>query len=147
MGQQIKSHRPGEVLSVDPDQLQEAFAIVSNWAQHIEGDENAHPDEPFENSDLFELLDQIAHRLKVEPFIAVALFKRSLALMSLCAEAEMPSCLFENGLPGRSLCMAASRVPVLSKTGFDYEACAEDGTTVPRFDSGPFWAAYSSALN
>lgn len=147
MGQQIKSYQPGEVLSVDPDQLLEAFVIVSNWAQHIEGDEGAYSNEPFEHSDLFELLDQIARSLKVEPFVAAALFKRSLALMSLCAEAEMPSCLFENGLPGRTLCVAASRVAVLSKTGFDYEACVEDRNTVPRFDSGPFWAAYSSALN
>ncbi len=143
MGQQIKSHRPGEVLSVDPDQLLEALVIVSNWAQLLEGDED--DSEPFEHSELFELLDQIEYGLKVEPFVAVALFKRSLALMSLCAEAEMPSCLFENGLPGRYLCMAASRVPVLSKTGADDEVYV--GNVCPRFDSGPFWAAYSSALN
>lgn len=142
MGQQIKSHQAGEVLSVDPGQLLEALTIVCNWARYEETN-----DEPFENSDLFDLLDCIANGLKVEPYIAVALFKRALALMSLCAESQMPSCLFENGLPGHTLCVAASRVPVQSKMDDDYDACIDDGNIRPHFDSGPFWEAYCSALN
>lgn len=142
MGQQIRAHHSGAVLLVDPEQLQKALLIVCDWAQAEGGaNDGADPAEPFERSDLFELLNQIAYRLKVAPFVAVALFKRSLALMSLCAEAEMPSCLFENGLPGRYLCVAASRVPVFSKGD------PADGNICPRFDSGPFWAAYCSALN
>lgn len=127
-----------KVPEVDPGQLLEALGIVYGWA-------DTDPDEDgwdwIEGEDLFDVLGRIRRTLDVEPPTAVALFQRSLALFSFCVDAELSDALFEDGFPGRELCIAASKAPVLNQTSLAY------GEISPYFDTEELRAAFRAALN
>lgn len=126
------------VPPVDPKLLCEAVAIVYGWATAgMEEDDS----DAVTEQDLFEVLASITRRLEVETPTAVALFKRSLALVSYCAETELAPGLFHDGFPGRELCTAASRAAVLSQSGISR------GPSSPQFDADDLSAAIRAALN
>lgn len=127
-----------QVPQVDPGQLLEALGIVYGW---VETDANEEGWEWIEGEDLFDVLGRIRRALEVEPPTAVALFQRSLALFSFCADAEISESLFEDGFPGRELCIAASKTPVLNQASLEY------GEISPYFDIDELRAAFRAALN
>ncbi len=126
------------VPPVDPNLLCQAVAIVYGWASIGLEEEDS---DAVTEQDLFDVLASITRRLEVETHTAVALFKRSLALASYCAEAELAPGLFHDGFPGRELCAAASRVAVLNGSG------TSPGPVTPYFDADDLSAAIRAALN
>jgi hypothetical protein len=127
-----------KVPEVDPGQLLEALNIVYGWA---EADKDGEGWEWIEGEDLFDVLARIRRALAVEPPTAVALFQRSLALFSFCVDAELSEAFFEDGFPGRELCVAASKAPVLNQASLEY------GEISPYFDTEELRAAFRAALN
>jgi hypothetical protein len=128
------NHR--QVPAVDPGQLLEALGIVYCWA---ENDEDGW--EWIQGEQLFDVLGRIRHALDVEPPVAIALFQRSLALFSFCLDTELADAFFDDGFPGRELCAAASKAPVLNLVSFD------QGEISPYFDTYELQAAFRAALN
>ncbi len=127
-----------QVPQVDPGQLLEALNIVCGWA---DADTDEQGWEWIEGEDLFDVLGRIRRALDVEPPTAIALFQRSLALFSFCADAELSDVFFEDGFPGRELCVAASKIPVLNQASLEY------GEISPYFDTEELRAAFRTALN
>lgn len=127
-----------QVPQVDPGQLLLALGIVYAWAETDEEDSGW---QWIEGEELFDVLGRIRRALDVEPSTAIALFQRSLALFSFCLDARLSDALFENGFPGRELCVAASKTPVLN------EESLEQGEISPYFDSAELRAAFRAALN
>ncbi len=84
------------VPTVDAVHLRQALALVYTWADL--GDDDGDP-ETMPGGDLHNLLERLARDLGVERDIAIALFKRSIALAAYCAEAKLPNSLFEDGFP------------------------------------------------
>lgn len=130
--------RQKQVPQVDPGHLVEALGIVYGWA---EGDGDGEGWEWIEGEELFDVLGRIRRALDVEPSIAVALFQRSLALFSFCVDARLSDAFFEEGFPGRELCIAASKAPVLNQTSLEH------GEISPYFDAEALRAAFRAALN
>ncbi len=128
-----------QVPEVDPGQLLEALAIVYGWAEPDDEEEDGW--DWIEWEELFDVLSRIRRALDVEPLTAVALFQRSLALFSFCLDAELSEMLFDDGFPGRELCIAASKAPVLNQTSL------EQGEISPYFDTEQLRAAFRAALN
>lgn len=137
MGRAIQKKRG--VPEVDPGQLLEAVTIVYGWAE-AEKDEVEDFDW-IEAEELFDVLGIIRRSLDVEPMTAVALFQRSLALFSFCSDAHLSETYFDRGFPGRELCVAASKAPVLN------QASLEQGEISPYFDADELKAAFRAALN
>ncbi len=127
-----------QVPEVDPGQLLQALGIVYVWA---ETDEEESGWEWIEGEELFDVLNRLRRTLDVEPSTAIALFQRSLALFSFCLDTKLSATLFEDGFPGRELCIAASKVPVLN------EESLERGEISPYFDIEELRAAFRAALN
>ncbi len=126
-----------EVPSVDPEHLRAVLALVYAWAADYDEDSN----QTLGEGDLHELLDSIAHRFGVDASVAVALFQRALALSAFTADTALPDTLFEDGMPGRELCAAAARVPVLHEAG-DFE-----GEVSHNFDEAAIRAALIAMRN
>ena len=126
-----------QVPEVDPRQLLEALTIVYGWAETDDDDGW----DWIEGEELFDVLGRIRRTLDVEPPTAVALFQRSLALFTFCVNAELSEMLFDNSFPGRELCIAASKAPVLNQTSLD------QGEISPYFDTEQLRAAFKAALN
>ncbi len=137
MGRAIQKIRG--VPEVDPGQLLEAVTIVYGWAESEKSE--ADDLEWIEAEELFDVLGLIRRSLDVEPTTAVALFQRSLALFSFCSDGELSDTYFERGFPGRELCVAASKAPVLNETSL------EQGEISPYFDAAELRAAFRAALN
>lgn len=116
----------------------EALDIVCGWA-HTDEDEDGW--DWIEGEDLFDVLGRIRRALDVEPPTAVALFQRSLALFTFCMDAEFSEMFFDDGFPGRELCIAASKAPVLNQTSREQDEIS------PYFDTEQLRAAFRAALN
>ncbi len=127
-----------QVPEVDPGHLLEALGIVYVWAR---GDEDGDGWDWIEGGELFDVLDRIRRALDVEPSMAIALFQRSLALFSFCVDTNLSEALRDDGFPGRELCIAASKAPVLNQESLD------QGEISPYFDSDGLRAAFRAALN
>lgn len=136
MGRSIRSLISGEVPAVIPADLFKALVIVGEWIDCADDD-----GEPFNSLELSSLLNELTGTLHVVPLTAVALFRRSLALFSYCGVSELSPYLFEDGLPGRVLCLAASQAVVLNRS------CFGAGMISPYFDAGELQFACRSALN
>ena len=137
MGRAARTIDATEVPCVEPQQMIAAFAIVQDWIEDLD----TAPSAPFEASELFFALGEIKQQLDVTPMAAVALFKRSLALLALCAEVDLPHELFEDGLPGPSLSIAASQTQVVNR------GVLGTGNCCPCFDPGELQSAFRLALN
>lgn len=101
------------VPEVEPNQLQAAFAVVLRWLKGV----SESPRNPSDAPDILEVIEELHKVLAVPPPMAVALLKRSLALLLFCAEAEVPRELFDKGQPTSGLWLAASRTPVIDPPG------------------------------
>lgn len=113
------------------------FPLVERWVVSLEDD----TDEPVTRPDTVSILDRIKLAVNAEPDLVVALFKRSLALLALCAEVDLPEGAFEDGRPCDGLLVAVSRAPV-------QEIREEDGNSATaRFDPEVLLRAYREALN
>jgi hypothetical protein len=130
--------RPRQVPPVDPGQLMEALNIVYGWAERDDTDDDW---EWVEGEDLFDVLGRIRRTLDVAPRTAIALFQRSLALFSFCVDANLSDAFFDEGFPGRELCIAASKAAVRNQTSL------EQGEISPYFDTEELRAAFRAALN
>jgi|GEM_PF-2279583 len=120
---------------VDADDLAVAFDIVARWTpSHDTGSS------PFEAPDIFSVLSQIKLKISNDPVTVVALFKRSMALLILCAHVQFPAESFAGWRPGRGLLVAASR-----STMFETRDAGGDQTEC--FDVLGFLRAYRTALN
>lgn len=94
---------------------------------------------PIEAPDIFSVINRVKLQLNVDPPIIIALFNRSLALLLLCGEVELPREAFERCRPGKSLLIAASRTLVA-------EVWEEDGyCATPHFDTQVFLHAFRAA--
>ncbi|MDE2111993.1 MAG: hypothetical protein KGJ79_12690 [Alphaproteobacteria bacterium] len=131
-----------DVPPVDPAHLKLVLMMVYAWSDDGDVEDGETMDaETMTSGDLCDLLDRITRRLGVEAAIAIALFKRAIALSTFCAEAELPGTLFENGFPGRELCVAAAKAPVLNQLG------ETDGEVSHCFDAATMRAALLAAQN
>jgi hypothetical protein len=131
----IRSPISRNVPFVTPEDLFAALAIVGDWI------DDSDDDEPFDGPELSSLLNEIVNRLHVEPRMAAALFRRSLALFAYCGARELSPTLFVDGIPGRVLCLAASRAVVLNRN------CFAAGMISPYFDADELQPAYRLALH
>lgn len=120
---------------VDADDLAMAFDIVARWTPSHDTGSN-----PFEAPDIFSVLSQIKLKISNEPVTVVALFKRSMALLTLCAHVQFPAESFAGWRPGRGLLVAASR-----STVFEIREAGGDPTDC--FDVLDFLRVYRAALN
>lgn len=124
-----------DVQIVDPTTLGKAFHVVGEWVMENDNVSSA----PFNAPDTFSVLAKL--KVNVPPSVAVALFKRSLALFAFVADVELPAEAFVGRRPGRALLMAASRAPVL-------QVGAGDGVcTRPGFDKLEFLQLFRLALD
>lgn len=132
----------GDVPPVDPDQLHSALMMVYEWAEGgVDDEEEIIDPRVIDDSDLHSLLDRIVRILEVDTDTTVALFKRAIALSTFCEEIDLPERLFEKGLPGRELCIAAAKAPVLNLPG------EEEGEISHSFDEKTMLAALLAARN
>ena len=120
---------------VDADDLAVAFDSVARWMPRHDTSSS-----PFEAPDIFSVLSQIKFKINIEPITVVALFKRSMALLTLCAHIQFPAESFTGLRPGRGLLVAASRSMV-------FETREADGDLTEGFDVSGFLRAYRAALN
>ncbi len=127
-----------DVPPVQPEHLCDAIRMLYIWAEDAD---DAEGDETMPGEDVHGLLDRITRLIDVEPDVAIALFKRSLALSAFCAEVDLPEVLFEDGLPGRELCTAAAKAPVLNAPG------EIDGEITHYFDGDAMHVALLAARN
>lgn len=121
---------------VAPEELATAFTIVEHWVAH-----RRETSEPFDATDIFSVLNRVKQHLDIEPTIVVALFKRSIALLTFCAEVSLPKEAFDGRNPGKRLLIAASGTPVLQITEED-----SNNTTI-QFDTFELLHAFRSTLN
>ncbi len=128
----------GDVPTVRPEQLRDAVGMIYSW---VEDGDDMEGDQTMPGEDLCDLLDRMTRTINVEPDVAIALFKRALALSAFCGEADVPETLFENDLPGRELCTAAARAQVLDAPG------EIEGEITHYFDEAAMHAALLAARN
>lgn len=118
------------IPAVSAEELAVAFPIVSDWLNGNPGN----PD-PFCAPDIFSVLCHVKRRLDVDPPKAVAVFKRTLALIQFCADVELPKRAFRGRGPGRALLRAASCTPVRARRD-------KAGCRVSRFDPSELLEAF-----
>lgn len=106
------------IPAVDPDNLRQAvFLLDDTIGDESESGAGESDGETLGRFDVHEVLDRIANTLKVDPRMAIALFKRAIALMAFCRDQHLSDTYFEDGVPGRALCAAAARVDVVDLPG------------------------------
>lgn len=127
---------PRTVPAVSADQMGIAFPLVEHWLERQE-----HTSDPFDAPEIFAILSRVKQKLDVEPTMAVALFKRSLALLLFCAEVALPKSAFNGRCPGRELLLAASKTTVFDIPGED------GGHSTSHFDTLDLLQAFRSAMN
>ena len=99
---------------VEPYLVQHTLLLVYAWTE-ADNEDNAEP--PVRLDDVGGLLDRLVAKLDVNGEVAIAAFKRAIALSAFCEKEDLPNTLFDEGFPGQELCTAAAKVTVFDTPG------------------------------
>ncbi len=103
---------PASIVPVDPEHLRQTMILFEDWFAYTGRIEEEANEREIDGPDLHTMLDSLVQKFAIDEGGAVALFKRALALMDYCGEAQLPEALFDDGYPGQVLCRAAAKATV-----------------------------------